>query len=102
RACHPAPCVAVTALAVLLAASWDASVGTALLVGAAILTGQLSVGWSNDLIDLRRDQVVGRQDKPLATGALRVSTARRGVAVALVLTVVTSFALGPAPGLLQL
>jgi 4-hydroxybenzoate polyprenyltransferase len=102
RACHPGPAFAVTVLTVLLAMSWDTSAGTALLVGAAALSGQLSVGWSNDLVDRHRDRVVGRQDKPLVTGAVRVSTVRRAVAVALVLTVVTSLALGPAPGFLHL
>ncbi|MCW2768912.1 MAG: hypothetical protein JWR27_345 [Aeromicrobium sp.] len=102
RACHPGPAFAVTVLTVLLAASWDASLGAALLVGAAALTGQLSVGWSNDLIDRHRDRVVGRRDKPLVTGAVRASTVRRAVVVALALTTVTSLALGPAPGYLHL
>ena len=39
-----------------------------LLVTAAVLAGQLSIGWSNDLIDARRDRAVGRTDKPLAVG----------------------------------
>ncbi len=37
---------------------------------AAVLTGQLSIGWSNDLLDVRRDRAVHRTDKPLATGEL--------------------------------
>ena len=36
------------------------------LVTAAVLCGQLSIGWSNDLVDLARDRAVGRRDKPLA------------------------------------
>ncbi len=40
---------------------------------AAVFTGQLSIGWSNDLVDLRRDRLVHRADKPLATGALAAS-----------------------------
>ena len=41
-----------------------------LLVTAAVLCGQLSIGWSNDLVDLARDRAVGRRDKPLALGTL--------------------------------
>ena len=43
---------------------------TTVLVGAAILTGQLSVGWSNDWIDAGRDAAVGRTDKPVGDGRL--------------------------------
>ena len=31
-----------------------------MLVTAAVLSGQLSIGWSNDLVDLARDRAVGR------------------------------------------
>src|SRR5215472_9239767 len=36
--------------------------------GPAILAGQLSIGWSNDSFDARRDATAGRTDKPVATG----------------------------------
>ena len=58
-----------------------------MLVVAAVLTGQLSIGWSNDLIDRARDRAVGRTDKPLATGAL-VPRRRRACASPSSLTVV--------------
>jgi 4-hydroxybenzoate polyprenyltransferase len=67
-AAHPAPSAAVTAVVTALAAaSGRGGAGTA-LIAAAVLTGQLSVGWSNDLIDAGRDVAAARHDKPLATG----------------------------------
>ena len=36
-----------------------------------MLTGQLSIGWCNDLVDRGRDLAAGRRDKPLVTGAVR-------------------------------
>src|SRR5215203_4659076 len=97
RASHPEPGIAVTTLAVLLAVSMDASARTVLLLAVAAYTGQLTVGWSNDLIDIERDRVAERSDKPLATGVLRTQTVRAAIAVALVLTVVTSLAVGLLP-----
>ena len=48
-----------------LAAGLDA---TAALLGAAVLCGQLSVGWSNDAIDAPLDSAARRPDKPIALG----------------------------------
>ena len=75
---------------------------TALLVVAAVLTGQLSIGWSNDLIDLARDLRTGRSDKPLATGAIAPGPVRVACRSALAATVVLSLALGWLPGGAQL
>ncbi|MEE6281806.1 UbiA family prenyltransferase [Georgenia sp. MJ170] len=95
RASHPAPTAVVTALGALLAVAAGHGTLTVLLVGLAVLTGQLSVGWSNDLVDAERDRAVGRTDKPLATGELT----RRTVTVALALTVAGCTALSLALGL---
>ncbi|MET0447887.1 MAG: UbiA family prenyltransferase [Aeromicrobium sp.] len=102
RASHPEPGLAVTALAVLLAVSWDASTGTALLIGVAALSGQLTVGWTNDLIDRDRDRRSGRLDKPLATGALDASAVRTAIVVTLAVSAASSLALGIRAGLLHL
>src|SRR3954447_9256437 len=68
KACHPQPTVAVTALTTVLFLS-AGNTALACLIGAlAILTGQLSIGWSNDLTDRGRDVAAHRSDKPLATG----------------------------------
>ncbi len=69
-ASHPVPCLAVTALASLLAAQ-AASHGTGpVLVVPVMLAGQLSVGWSNDAIDAQRDAAAHRTDKPVAMGQI--------------------------------
>lgn len=102
RACHPEPTVAVTALTVLLAVGAGATAGTTLLVTAAVFTGQLSIGWSNDLVDARRDKIVHRADKPVATGALAESTVRVALVVAVAACVVLSLLCGLRSGLTHL
>ncbi len=95
-ACHPAPSVAVTGLAVLLALSAGASAGTAALVGLAVLVGQLSIGWANDWLDADRDRAAGRADKPVAARRIGRRSVRAAALVALVAVVPTSLALGSA------
>lgn len=102
RACHPAPTVAVTAVATALGAVAGLPPATTAVLAVAVLAGQLTIGWSNDLVDADRDARVGRADKPLATGELRVGTARVALAVAVAVTVVASLALGVAAGLTHL
>ncbi|MDO9380156.1 MAG: UbiA family prenyltransferase [Nocardioidaceae bacterium] len=102
RASHPGPTVAVTVLAGLLCLGTGAGAGTAALVVVAVLTGQLTIGWSNDLVDAERDRAVGRSDKPLASGSLSEERVRTAVRVALLLCVVTSLALGLVAGLVHL
>ncbi|MEV0393085.1 UbiA family prenyltransferase [Polymorphospora rubra] len=78
RASHPEPAVAVTTVSALLA--WGVGHGPSgiVRVAATVLASQLAVGWVNDRLDADRDALVGRSDKPLATGAV----GRRAVAVA--------------------
>jgi 4-hydroxybenzoate polyprenyltransferase len=99
RSAHPGPAAAVTALTALLTLTADLSLGRSLLVVAAVLAGQLSIGWSNDLVDASRDRQVHRGDKPLATGEVREQTVRWACAVAVVLAVPLSFACGLLAGL---
>lgn len=94
RACHPEPTAAVSALAAALAASVD---GPWALVGLAFLSGQLSVGWSNDWVDAPRDLAVHRHDKPVVQG-LPVAVVRRAALVALAACVPLSLALGARAG----
>lgn len=101
-ASHPVPGLAVSVLAVLLAVSFGASTGTAVLVAVAAGSGQLTVGWLNDLLDVERDRAAGRSDKPLATGRLEPVVVRVAIGVAVVVTVPASLALGVAAGLLHL
>lgn len=102
RAAHAGPALAVVVLAVLLGVAADLSPGRVLLVGLAVLAGQLSVGWSNDLLDEARDRAVGRPDKPLAAGAVGTRAVRRACAAAVVATVVLSLACGWWAGVVHL
>jgi 4-hydroxybenzoate polyprenyltransferase len=102
RACHPEPTAAVTGVTALLAWGAGADLGRGALVAAAVFTGQLSIGWSNDLVDARRDRAVHRTDKPLATGALAESTVQMAVGAAVVACVVLSMLCGLRSGLTHL
>jgi 4-hydroxybenzoate polyprenyltransferase len=100
-ACHPGPTLVVTALACALAVGVGGGVLTVLTVTAAVLTGQLSVGWSNDWIDAGRDVVVGRRDKPVVTGLVTAGALRTAALVAAGLCVPLSFAVGWRAGLVH-
>ena len=91
---HPVPAGAVTALITALAAASGRDARGCLLVALAVLTGQLSVGWSNDRIDLRRDLAAERRDKPLATGAVQARAVGTAAGCALLLCVPLSLANG--------
>jgi 4-hydroxybenzoate polyprenyltransferase len=78
RASHPEPAVAVTAAATLLAIGVGHDLTGVVAVAAAVVASQLAVGWVNDWLDAARDALVGRTDKPVATGAV----SRRTVGVA--------------------
>ena len=101
-AAHPGPALAVTVLSGLLAAAQGLPIGRGALVVAAVLAGQLSIGWSNDLLDLARDRRTGRTDKPLATGAVPVGPVRVACAAAVVACVVLSLAVAWVAGLVHL
>ncbi|MBB0967516.1 UbiA family prenyltransferase [Dietzia aerolata] len=102
RAAHPVPALAVTMLAVLLAASMGVGTRTSVTLLVAVFSGQLVVGWTNDLVDSERDRRVGRGDKPLATGQIAVGLVRSAIGAASVVCVLTSLLCGPAAGLLHL
>jgi 4-hydroxybenzoate polyprenyltransferase len=90
RACHPEPTAGVTALSTALAVAAGAGPGRSALVAATVLTGQLSIGWCNDLVDRGRDASAGRTDKPVASGQLAVGTTTAAAAVALGTTTLLS------------
>jgi 4-hydroxybenzoate polyprenyltransferase len=94
RASHAGPTVAVTVLTALLALALDLTVGRAALVTAAVFTGQLTIGWSNDLVDAGRDRSVAREDKPVARGEVSEAVVRRAIAVAGLGCVALSMACG--------
>jgi 4-hydroxybenzoate polyprenyltransferase len=96
RACHPEPTLAVTVVATALAATVGRPSAQLPAVAAAVLAGQLSVGWLNDLLDADRDAAVGRPGKPVAAGLV----SRRFVLVATLLAAAAAVALSLLSGLL--
>jgi 4-hydroxybenzoate polyprenyltransferase len=76
--------------------------GKTALLGAAMLAGQLSIGWSNDWIDADRDAAVARADKPIASGLVKRRTVRLAALVAAAAAVPLSALLGPAAALVNL
>jgi 4-hydroxybenzoate polyprenyltransferase len=45
-----------------------------LLVAATVASGQLTIGWVNDVVDRDRDRRAGRRDKPVALGWIEPRT----------------------------
>jgi 4-hydroxybenzoate polyprenyltransferase len=93
-AAHAGPTVVVTGITAVLAVAAGLPPVSAVLVTLAVLAGQLTIGWGNDLVDLPRDREVGRHDKPLAAGRLSPALVRRCLVVAGVACVVLSLAAG--------
>jgi heme o synthase len=102
RSCHPEPTVAVTLMITALAVTAGHTVGRVLLILLAVLTGQLSIGWLNDLLDAERDRTVGRRDKPVAVGAVSTRVVGVATAVAVAACVPLSLAGGALAGTAQL
>lgn len=101
-ASHPLPSLAVTALATAVSVAAGRSAAGVVLVAAAVLSGQLSIGWSNDLLDRRRDLGAHRQDKPVAIGAVSVATVQAACVGAAVACVPLSLANGWPAGVVHL
>jgi 4-hydroxybenzoate polyprenyltransferase len=102
RASHPGPTLAVTVVAVALARAAGGGWGSCLTVGAAVLAGQLAIGWTNDAHDVARDHRAGRADKPVARGEVAVGHVRAAAWGAGAACVPLSLLLGPAAGLVHL
>jgi 4-hydroxybenzoate polyprenyltransferase len=102
RATHLEPALAVSAVAVLLAVAAGVAPGRTVLLGAAVVAGQASIGWCNDWLDADRDRAVGRQDKPVVQGVVTPATLRTAALAAVAVAVVLSLLLGVVPGLLLL
>jgi len=92
---HPGPTLTVTVLAAVIASAVSHPAWLVVLVAAAVVAGQLSIGLANDWIDADRDRSVGRSDKPVAQGLIAVSTVRTAAFVTAGVAVVLSLFLGP-------
>lgn len=101
-ASHPGPAVAVTLVTVILAIGVGIDPARVVLVGAAMLAGQLSIGWSNDWIDADRDSAVARSDKPIASGRISRSAVRTAAIAAVIVAVPLSLILGPLAALVNI
>jgi len=84
-ACHPEPAALVTLLTTALALAAGRGWAT-LSLGAAVASGQLAVGWSNDYLDRALDRAAGRHDKPLARVHTAAGTSAAGASRAAPLT----------------
>lgn len=73
-----------------------------LQLGAAILSGQLFVGWTNDYMDRDADRAAGRLDKPMVTGEVSEHSLHWAAVVAGALCIPLSLANGVAAGTLHL
>ncbi|WP_326734386.1 UbiA family prenyltransferase [Streptomyces sp. NBC_01022] len=102
RSCHPGPVVAVTATAGALGAGVGLDAARCILLVAAVLSGQLSVGWCNDAFDARRDAAAGRRGKPVAEGSVSRRTVWTAAGIAALLCVPLSLACGPPAGMVHL
>ncbi|THA75561.1 hypothetical protein E6R60_15885 [Streptomyces sp. A0642] len=102
RSCHPGPVAAVTAIAGGLGAGAGLDRGGCALLVAAVLTGQLSVGWCNDAFDAGRDAADGRPGKPVADGSVSRGTVWAAAFAAALFCVPLSLACGPLAGALHL
>ncbi|SEG78312.1 4-hydroxybenzoate polyprenyltransferase [Thermomonospora echinospora] len=98
RSCHPEPAVAVTVLLTALAVAAGRGPAGSAAVAAAVLAGQLSVGWCNDAADAERDRAAGRRDKPVAGGEISSRTVAVAARTALVLCVPLSLLSGALAG----
>lgn len=96
--CHPGPVVTVTVLTTALAFAAGQSAPRSALAGAAVLAGQLSVGWCNDAYDARRDLTAGRLGKPVAAGSIGAAAVWAAAFAALALCVPLSLACGIVAG----
>lgn len=95
RACHPEPVLAVTLITTLLAIAAGRGPRLTVVCAAAVLCGQLAVGWSNDFADADLDRAHQRPDKPIAAGHV----GRRSVGVAAGVALLAAIPLSLAAGL---
>ena len=79
KASHFGPTLLVTNISWFFAAHywWE---GPAFVIAFGVFTGQLVVGWSNDLYDYKDDLMHNRQNKPLISGVISQSYLKRWLA----------------------
>lgn len=81
-------------IAVLLGLGSALAPRSLVFLGITVLGGQLTIGWSNDLLDAERDRASRRSDKPLATGQISSREVTLGIVVAAIISITCSLPLG--------
>lgn len=102
KAAHPLPATAVALFTAALTIAVGHQFIRAATMVAAVTAGQLSVGWCNDRVDLRRDVTTSRSDKPLVTGETQPSAVAFAAVAALAVCVPLSLACGLFAGCVHL
>lgn len=97
-ACHPGPVVAVTGATALYALGLRRRAPETIGLTAAVLAGQLAIGWQNDALDVSRDRSSGRDDKPAARGEVTSASLAAAAALAGTACVPLSLRLGRRAG----
>jgi 4-hydroxybenzoate polyprenyltransferase len=97
RAAHAVPGASVTLLIGAATVARGAGPAEAALAVASTAASQLSVGWSNDFLDLEEDRAAGRTAKPLVSGEVAPGTVWAGARIAAAASVGSAAALGIAP-----
>ena len=91
RASHFPQTVAMVALTTVSAAIVGTSGWALVIVALAMLSGQLSIGWSNDYIDAQLDKNIDRRNKPVVAQGLEPAQLRTPIVVALASVIPLSF-----------
>ncbi|MEI7656253.1 MAG: hypothetical protein EBS41_05530 [Actinobacteria bacterium] len=86
RASHFGPTLLVTTAAFTVACT-QLSPADAAAIALAIFSGQLVVGWTNDVVDFERDRAAARTNKPLVSGAISRRALRAAIFAALGATI---------------
>ena len=93
QAAHFLPTLIVTSIAFVFGVHywWE---GPAYVIAFTVFTGQLVVGWSNDLYDFADDQRHGRSNKPLVSGLISKEYLRKWLTFMVLFSFVVNI-LGP-------
>jgi 4-hydroxybenzoate polyprenyltransferase len=102
RASHPGPSLAITAMIVVLATAGHPGPATLAVFAVAVLAGELSIGWSNDVFDAPADAAAGRTDKPIVAGDITAGVVRSAAVVALLAGIALSFLVSALTGVVNL
>jgi 4-hydroxybenzoate polyprenyltransferase len=94
RSSHPGPSLAISLIVVGLGIGVGLDPLRLVLLGCAMLAGQLSVGLSNDWLDAARDSASQRTDKPIAQDRISAAAVRNAAWACATAMIVLEIALG--------